>query len=170
MEQASAEMIPPTRPEIKELWMKPGRRGVCMHTNKSTPAQPQTFMISHTRTNMYTSLHIKEHVQLKLGLIQVIPHHLYSTRCYKPRAACIVIDPSVAWKIISAVIYCDTTSGFGWMCGRGCPCSLGNVDTPAEFLSSVRLFNLFILLLWLCSTFSLVRISVTAEESRAGKN
>lgn len=81
MEQASAEMIPHTRPEIKELWMGPGRRGACMHTNKTTPAQSQMFLISHAHTNVYTGLRIKEHVQLKLGMIQVFPHHLYSTRC-----------------------------------------------------------------------------------------
>lgn len=79
MEQASAEIIPPTHPAIKELWMEPGRRDVCTHTNKSTPAQPQIFMISHTHTNMYTSLRIREHVQLKPRLIHW--DHSYSTSC-----------------------------------------------------------------------------------------
>lgn len=81
------KMIPPTLPEIKELWMGPGRRGACMHTNKSTPAQPQMLMISHTHTDTHIQdLHIKQHVQHKLQMIQVIPWHLYSTR-YKTESS-----------------------------------------------------------------------------------
>lgn len=71
----------PTLPEIKEVWMGPGRRGACMHTNKSTAAQHRILMTSHPHTNMHASLRTKEHVPFKIETIQVIPHHLCSTGC-----------------------------------------------------------------------------------------
>lgn len=53
MEKASAEMIPLSLPEIKELWMGLGRRGACMHTKKNTLAQQHMLMISQICTPIY---------------------------------------------------------------------------------------------------------------------
>lgn len=84
MEEGTAEMtLPPTHPEIKELWMGPGRRRACTHTKKSPPPLPVQslmLMISHAPTHAQ-GLRIKGHAEHKLERIRVIASQLFGTRC-----------------------------------------------------------------------------------------
>lgn len=107
MEKATAETIPLSLPEIKELRMEPGRKGACMHINKST---------SNAHTHTHTCTRVRpSHQGARWAQAGEDPNHSPPLVWHKKLNWEQLTHSSVVSEITSAVICCDTTSRFGWM-------------------------------------------------------
>lgn len=160
MEKATAETIPLSLPEIKELRMGPGRRGTCMHINKST---------SNARTHAHTCEAITSRSTLSTSWRG---SKSFSATCMTQEAELRTAHTLISgvWNHVGCyLLWHNIQIWVDALRPRERPPAHQETETSPVILSLFNLCNLLISLLWLCDMFRLVRVSVTEGSWERGK-